>query len=137
MPRLDLPDQLAAKVGSRLRSLRAERGMSMSKMAREAGLSKGHLANVERGLAQATVGTLVAAARALGVAPSMLLIFPGEEPLGAVLEHMRVNEDEAVQKALLAMVPAAKQGMAARKDTPAKDGTPRKRGRPPKKEPTR
>ncbi len=109
MPRRALPDPLAEKVGSRLRALRLERGLSVSEVARVSGLSKGHLANVERGFAQATVGTLVAAARALGVAPSMLLVFPGEEPLGSVLEHVREHEDEGLVQLLLQKVPLKKR----------------------------
>jgi len=124
MPRREQPDPIAAKVGARMRALRGERGMSMSALAKAAGLSKGHMTNVERGFAQATVGTLVATAHALGVPPSMLLIFPGEEPLGSVLEHLRVSEDDAAERALLAMAPPPKE-------TPRDDPkAPPKRGRP-------
>jgi len=115
MPRRELPEPLAEKVGSRLRALRLERGMSVSEVARLSGLSKGHLANMEHGFTQATVGTLVAAARALGVAPSMLLVFPGEEPLGSVLEHVRVHEDEGLEERLLKAVPV-KRGKKEEKE---------------------
>jgi transcriptional regulator with XRE-family HTH domain len=124
MPRRKQPDALAAKVGLRIRALRMERGMSMAAMAEAAGVSKGHVTNIERGLAQTTVGTLVATGRALGLAPSLLLVFPGEEPLGSVLEHLRVSEDAAAEQALLAMAPPPK-------DTP-RDNAPLKRGRRPK-----
>jgi transcriptional regulator with XRE-family HTH domain len=92
MPRRMNPDPVAAKVGTRIRDLRQERGMSLASLADESGLSKGHMSSVERGLVLITVGTVVSAARALGVPPFVLLMFPEEEPLAAVIEHARLAE---------------------------------------------
>ncbi|UQA63448.1 helix-turn-helix domain-containing protein [Polyangium aurulentum] len=135
MPRRKQADPIAAKVGERIRALRVERGMSMSAVAKAAGLSKGHVTNVERGFAQATVGTLVSAAHALGVPPSMLLVFPGEEPLGSMLEHLRVSDDDAEQT-LLAMAPPPPPPPPEEtpQETPQEDPPARpKRGRPKKR----
>ncbi len=89
MPRRSIPEPIAAKVGARIRELRIERGMSIAALANAAGLSKGHMSSVERGLVLITVGTVVSTAKALGVPPFVLTMFPDEEPLSAVIEHVR------------------------------------------------
>ena len=99
MPRRSTPEPIAAKVGARIRELRQERGMSLAALAEAAGLSKGHMSSVERGLVLITVGTVVATARALGVPPFVLAMFPAEEPLSAVIEHVRSSEGGDTNKA--------------------------------------
>lgn len=99
MPRRSIPEPIAAKVGARIRELRLERGMSLADLADAAGLSKGHMSSVERGLVLITVGTVVATARALGVPPFVLAMFPDEEPLSAVIEHVRSSEGGDTNKA--------------------------------------
>jgi transcriptional regulator with XRE-family HTH domain len=54
-------------VGSRLRSLRHERGMSMQVLAERSGLSVNAIGRVERGESSPTVSSLHRCARALGV----------------------------------------------------------------------
>ena len=92
MPRRLIPDPIAAKVGARIRELRKERGMSLVELADAAGLSRGHLSSVERGLVLITVGTVVATARALGIPPFVLAMFPDDDPFSAVIELVRSNE---------------------------------------------
>lgn len=92
MPRRPIPDPIAAKLGARIRDLRKERGMSIAKLAASAGLSKGHMSSVERGLVLINVGTIVATACALGVPPFVLAMFPTEDPLSAVIEYVRSLE---------------------------------------------
>ncbi|HMY19246.1 MAG TPA: helix-turn-helix transcriptional regulator [Polyangium sp.] len=99
MPRRSIPEPIAAKVGARIRELRLERGMSLADLADAAGLSKGHMSSVERGLVLITVGTVVATARALGVPPFVLAMFPDEEPLSTVIEHIRSTEGGDTNKA--------------------------------------
>jgi transcriptional regulator with XRE-family HTH domain len=99
MPRRSSPEPIAAKVGARIRELRLERGMSLAALADAASLSKGHMSSVERGLVLITVGTIVATARALGVPPFVLAMFPDEEPLSAVIEHVRSSEGGDTNKA--------------------------------------
>lgn len=99
MPRRSIPEPIAAKVGARIRELRLERGMSLADLADAAGLSKGHMSSVERGLVLITVGTVVATARALGVPPFVLGMFPDEEPLSTVIEHIRSTEGGDTNKA--------------------------------------
>ena len=99
MPRRSIPEPIAAKVGARIRELRLERGMSLADLADAAGLSKGHMSSVERGLVLITVGTVVATARALGVPPFVLAMFPDEDPLSTVIEHIRSTEGGDTNKA--------------------------------------
>jgi transcriptional regulator with XRE-family HTH domain len=99
MPRRLIPDPIAAKVGARIRELRKERGMSLVALADGAGLSRGHMSSVERGLVLINVGTIVATARALAVPPFVLAMFPNEDPLSAVIEQVRSIEGGDTRKA--------------------------------------
>lgn len=125
MPRRPTPEPVAAKVGARIRDLRQERGMSLAALADESGLSKGHMSSVERGLVLITVGTVVSAAKALGVPPFVLLMFPEEEPLAAVVEHMRSSEGGDTDKAAAALrkLVFGPNGRAPKTATPAKNAT--------------
>ncbi|WP_214368402.1 helix-turn-helix domain-containing protein [Pseudonocardia sp. H11422] len=67
-------------VAGNVRRLREERNMSMSELARRAGLAKGTLARLELGAANPTVDTLYAIARALEV-PASKLISEGGLPV--------------------------------------------------------
>lgn len=60
-------------VGARIRAAREARGMSMSELARAAGLSPGAVSRIERGEREPGSGTLAAMARALGSGPGELL----------------------------------------------------------------
>ncbi len=74
MPRRRKPHPFAALVGRRIRQLRREVGLTLEKLAYESELgSKGHLSNLERGLAVPTVETLRVLAERLGVLPLDLL----------------------------------------------------------------
>ncbi|MDI3290448.1 helix-turn-helix transcriptional regulator [Polyangium sp. 15x6] len=123
MPRRPTPEPVAAKVGARIRDLRQERGMSLAALADESGLSKGHMSSVERGLVLITVGTVVSAAKALGVPPFVLLMFPEEEPLAAVVEHVRASEGGDTDKAAAALrkLVFGPNGRAPKTATPTKN----------------
>jgi len=123
MPRRPTPEPVAAKVGARIRDLRQERGMSLAALADESGLSKGHMSSVERGLVLITVGTVVSAAKALGVPPFVLLMFPEEEPLAAVVEHVRASEGGDTDKAAAALrkLVFGPNGRPPKSVTPAKN----------------
>ena len=69
-------------VGSALRQLRAERGLSLDKLAYESGVSRAMLSQIELGRSTPTITVLWRIARALGVPFSALLGGPApEEPL--------------------------------------------------------
>lgn len=89
MPRRVTPTSFTAKVGARIRELRVERGMSLAELADAGFLSKGHLSNVERGLAAITTATIERLAQALGLAPLFLFTFPADDELAEVAELTR------------------------------------------------
>lgn len=91
MPRRSIPEPIAAEVGARIHELRLERGMSIAALANAAGLSRGHLSSIERGLVLISVPTLVAIATALAIPPFVLVLSP-DEPLSVVIEHLRSSE---------------------------------------------
>lgn len=64
-------------LGARLRDLRIERDLSMSELARQAGVGKGSLSEIEAGRRNPTVETLYAICQPLGVPLTALL---GEDP---------------------------------------------------------
>lgn len=99
MPRRPIPEPIAAKLGARIRELRKERGMSLVALADAAGLSRGHMSSIERGLVLISINTIVATARALAVPPFVLAMFPNEDPLSAVIEHVRSIEGGDIRKA--------------------------------------
>jgi transcriptional regulator with XRE-family HTH domain len=117
MPRRSIPEPIAAKVGARIRELRLERGMSLAALADAAGLSKGHMSSVERGLVLINVATIVATAKALAVPPFVLAMFPDEEPLSAVIEHVRSSEGGDTIKAAgkLRKLVFGRSGLSAQK----------------------
>jgi len=84
-----LPEPYAGKLGARMRDLRLERGMSLASLREAGGLTPSQMSSAERGRVRVTMGTVVAVARALDVPPFVLMAFPDEDPLSAVLEEIR------------------------------------------------
>ncbi|WP_255471983.1 helix-turn-helix domain-containing protein [Quadrisphaera setariae] len=64
---------LRVVVGARLRRARAAQGRSLREVAEEAGVSTGHLSQVERGLAEASSEVLRAVCRSLSLPQAVLL----------------------------------------------------------------
>ena len=67
--------QQTGQVGARLRSTRLERGMSLAEVATRAGLSRGFLSRVERGLVSASLGSLLRWTKALDVTVASVFEF--------------------------------------------------------------
>jgi transcriptional regulator with XRE-family HTH domain len=61
------PDPLAARIGQRIRDLRAETEFPFDAFVEETGLGRGYVSELERGLVVPGVGTLARVASALGV----------------------------------------------------------------------
>lgn len=63
------PDEIEVerRIADRMRSIRKEKGLTLSHVAAQAGLSSGHLSRIESGARQPSIGTLVLIARSLGV----------------------------------------------------------------------
>ncbi|GAA0400145.1 XRE family transcriptional regulator [Microbispora corallina] len=71
-------------IGSRLRRLREARGISLSALARSAGIGKATLSGLELGTRNPTLETLYSVAGALGVPLTALVLEPGAPPAEAV-----------------------------------------------------
>ncbi|WP_300008139.1 helix-turn-helix domain-containing protein [Pseudonocardia sp.] len=86
----------AAGVGPRVTALRAERGLSLSELARRAGVGKATLSGLEAGTRNPTLETLQAVTSALGL-PLAALVGPGAVRGAAVeVELLRVFDDGPV-----------------------------------------
>src|SRR5688572_26692990 len=90
MPRRNEPDDLALKVGQRIRELREDNGMTIQQLAETSEIgSKGHISNMERGLVRPNIQTLKQVANGLGVLPLDLLTFPRKDPRQRVIDITR------------------------------------------------
>lgn len=105
--------ELAEVVGSALRSRREERGMSLGALARAAGVGKGTLSEIERGVRNPTLSTVYALAAALGVPLATLLAGrPGVEVsspgvTARLLEAVEQDDGTTVEVYLLRLEPGA------------------------------
>jgi transcriptional regulator with XRE-family HTH domain len=73
-----------AQLGERLRALRLERGLSIAQVARQTGLTKGFLSQLERNLTSVSLAALARICSALGVRFGDVL---DEPPMGAVIHR--------------------------------------------------
>ncbi len=74
-------EERGTSLGDRLRELRAARGMSLSELARAAGIGKATLSGLEHGTRNPTLETLYAVAGALGVPLTALVREQHGEPV--------------------------------------------------------
>jgi transcriptional regulator with XRE-family HTH domain len=74
MPRRSETTRLLAAFGAQVRTLRKERNLSLSALARRCALFKGNLSSIEHGLANVTLFTIERLADGLGV--SCAALFP-------------------------------------------------------------
>jgi len=74
--------------GKRIKEIRREKGLSLSELARRAGVSKSLISQIERGITNPSVETIRAIAAALGE-PVFSFFLEGHEPLTAIV---RKNE---------------------------------------------
>jgi transcriptional regulator with XRE-family HTH domain len=123
MPRRRVPDPLALKVGQRIRQLREEQGLTMERLAFESELgSKGHLSNVERGLARPTIHTLEVLAERLGVEVFDLLTFPTSNHRHMLVDRTRLMKPGTIRKMLKETAPVE----VSEADGPARPPPPKK-----------
>jgi transcriptional regulator with XRE-family HTH domain len=104
MPRRRRPDPLAQQVGKRIRELREEADLTLEKLGwsedEEERSGKGHLSNLERGLAVPTVKTLQVLADRLGVALVDLVNFPASNNRAKLIEFTRKMPAGTVKRLL-------------------------------------
>jgi transcriptional regulator with XRE-family HTH domain len=114
MPRRKSPDQDAAFVGRRIRTLREEIGLTLEKLAYESDLgSKGHLSDIEKGLVIPTVKTLKVLADRLGVLPLDLLTNPDSDLRQNLIDRTR-GLTNGTLRTLLRQFPTSKNAAANR-----------------------
>ncbi|MDW3845272.1 XRE family transcriptional regulator [Micromonospora sp. BRA006-A] len=100
-------DRGAREVGRRIRSLRTERGVSLSELARLAGVGKATLSGLENGVRNPRLETLYAITAQLGVPLTAVLATPDHAPtvrgaaVGATL--LEVFDDRAATYELYRM----------------------------------
>lgn len=68
--------------GSRIRSLRKLKGLTLIQLSQRTGLSHGYLSQIERGISQPSVASLVEIAQSLGVTMQWLFSDPKGSPPG-------------------------------------------------------
>jgi transcriptional regulator with XRE-family HTH domain len=66
-------DDIDLRVSERLRELRSERGLTLSELAEQTGISAPHLSRLEKGERQPSIGALLQLARVYGVSVSQLV----------------------------------------------------------------
>lgn len=104
--------QVAADVGRRLRALRTERGLTLSELARQAGLGKGTLSELETGQRNPTLDTLFAVTSALRLPLSAALPTGREAPpdaSGEAVDAWLVDQREGADVYRLSVAPGRVQ----------------------------
>lgn len=68
-----MSDEVLRKVGSRIRRMRKETGLTQERFAELAHLDRSYYGRVERGAQNLSITTICSVARVLGVAPSVVI----------------------------------------------------------------
>ena len=89
MPRRTYTTPFTLALGARMRSLRQELGMSLAQLEEKTGISRGHLSSIECGFASITIETVERIAKGLDLPRFMLLAFPDEDELAAIVDLAR------------------------------------------------
>jgi len=97
-------DAFLARLGERLRTFRAQRGLTRKSLALEAGVSERHLANLESGIGNASVLVLKQVAQALGCALSEILAEDARSSERVLLADLLADRsEEELKRARLAL----------------------------------
>lgn len=100
MPRRPGTLKLARGIGARIRSLRAEAGITQEKLAWSANLAKAYMSQIEAGKRLPSLAALVLLAKRLGVQPADLLVADAKDPRCRVTEALRTNDRAELEAAL-------------------------------------
>lgn len=84
-------------VGERVHAIREERGLSQRQLARECGVSSGHISLLERGVVQPTVRTLETLAAQLGVDVVDLIVSPDRSIRARVIAATAQLDDSQLE----------------------------------------
>jgi transcriptional regulator with XRE-family HTH domain len=85
-------DQTIIQVGARIRALRSRQALTLKDVAERTGVSVSMLSMLERGVASASVGTLVSVASALGVHMADLF----DHPVGDEASPVKRKDEQAI-----------------------------------------
>lgn len=88
----DLPDELAAALGERIRGLRHARGLTLVQLAARAELSHPFISQLERGLTRPSMASLERIARALGTSQVELLSVERRRTSARAVDIVRSDE---------------------------------------------
>jgi len=94
---------LVSQVGARIRFLRLERGLSISKLAQRSGLWPTHLEGIELGRVSPNIGTVRVIAEGLKVPAFDLLNCDATSDHGEFVEMMRHWSPETVRKMVVVL----------------------------------
>lgn len=85
--------------GARIRSLRKLKGLTLVQLSQHTGLSHGYLSQIERGISQPSIGSLVEIAQALGVTMQWLFSEPqeGTEGREAPIDDRLVKKKQRIE----------------------------------------
>lgn len=72
-----------------MRDLRLELDMSLARLEKKTGISKGHLSTIEQGFAAITTESIERIAKGLDLSPLLLLAFPEEDELATIVDLIR------------------------------------------------
>jgi transcriptional regulator with XRE-family HTH domain len=91
-------------VGARIRELRAQRGLSVTELGRQTGVTKGQISQIERGTSNASIPVLRAISKALGV--PLFTLFVDDDPHDALVRRherrqLRVPGSKIVRELLV------------------------------------
>ena len=89
MPRRTHTTPFTLAFGARMRALRQELGMSLAQLSEKTGIGKGNLSTIENGFAAITIETIERIAKGLDLPPFMLLAFPDDDELAAIVDLAR------------------------------------------------
>ncbi len=81
-----------------MRDLRLELGMSLDQLSRKTGIGKGHLSTIEQGFAAITTESIERIASGLDLSPLLLLAFPDEDELAAIVDLIRQLPSARIKK---------------------------------------
>lgn len=101
------PDPFAARIGRRIRERRTAAELTFDAFVEKAGLGRGYVSELERGLVVPTVGTLARVARVLGLTVADLVC--GDSTRERCFEELRLHPVARIRALLEQLVAERKQ----------------------------
>lgn len=74
-----MTDSVLLAFGNRVKQLRLEKNLSQEKLAQICELDRTYISGIERGIRNVSLLNIIKVAKALGIAPSELFLFGGDD----------------------------------------------------------